>query len=114
VRRLREDEQVERLALACDVAAREREGALRIALDDEREHRLLAAVEDARLGALVRQGDPLAHLGDVARRGRAARQRPAIARRSTTVSVRASSLRTASASPGRRCAIRKSAYAIAA
>jgi hypothetical protein len=86
-RRLREDEQVERLALARDIAARQRKGALRIALDDEREHRLLAAVEDARLGALVREGDPVAHLGDVLRRRGAARQRSGDhARRSRTVS----------------------------
>ena len=65
-RGLGEHEQVERLALLRDVAARQLERARRRVLDDEREHRLLAAVEDARFRALVGQGDALAHLGDVA------------------------------------------------
>src|SRR5947199_9449427 len=52
-RRLRKDEQVERLALARHVATREAERTLAVALGDERQHRLLAAGEDARLGALV-------------------------------------------------------------
>ena len=91
----REHQQVERLALLRDVAARERERALRIALDDESEHRLLAAVEDARLGPLVGERDALAHLGDIAlrRRGawRAFRRSRGAAR---TVSVRVSSFST--------------------
>src|SRR5215831_3631532 len=61
-----EDEQVERLALARDVAARERKRALGVAVDRQREHRLLAAVEDRCLGTLVGERDPFAHFGDVA------------------------------------------------
>src|SRR5664279_4225570 len=63
---LREHEQVERLALLGDVAARERDGGRRGVVDRQREHRLLAAMEEARIGALVGEGDAIAHLGDVA------------------------------------------------
>src|SRR6185369_7790098 len=47
----------ERLALARDVTARERQRALGVAIDRQREHRLLAPVEDARLGTLVGERD---------------------------------------------------------
>ena len=64
---LREDEQVERLALVRDIAARQGQGTRRIALDREREHRLLATVRDLGVRAQVGQRDALAHLGRVAR-----------------------------------------------
>src|SRR6516225_1227119 len=74
-RRFREDEQIERLALLADVAPRERERALGVAVDREREHGLLAAVKDARLGSLVGERDPLSHLADIALAARRIRPR---------------------------------------
>ena len=64
--RLREHQDVERLALLRDVAARQLQRPRRIALDEQREHRLLATVKLLRIRPLVGQRDPLAHLGDVA------------------------------------------------
>ena len=95
-RGLASTQQVERLALLATFARASASARSGSCFDAKREHRLLAPVQLLRVGPLVGQRDPLAHLRGVAAPSRLPARVPAIARRSSTASVRGRSLQLAS------------------